>query len=105
MNHATTAAKFTLATIKAANKAVGNYFFDKGAKRFFNSQYLPTVYQGIGGVYFVTAERMDERFEYKYSVRRFDAATGHVDTAGEFNKMSKEAARDKAKYYALVGAA
>lgn len=101
----TTGRKYTLPEIKAANKAIGHHFFSKGAKSFFNSQYLPTVYQGAGGIYFITAERMDERFELKYTVRQFHAETGQVDTAGSFNTLTKEQARSKAKYYALVGCA
>lgn len=97
---APTTAKLTLADIKAANACIGQSFFDKGNTRFFNAKYLPTVYQGQYGTYFVTAERADERYEYKYTVRQFDPQTGLIDTVGDFCMMSKDEARANAKLYA-----
>lgn len=99
----TTAKSYTLAEIKAANNAAGRYFFTKGAQRFFNSKILPTIYQGAGGIYFVTGERMELTHALKYTVRTFDPTTGEVDTAGDFCRHDLETARDNAKQHARHG--
>ena len=97
------AKKYNLPEIKAANKAAGQHFFERGATRFFNSSYLPTVYSGPGGYYFITGEQFDHRSPVAYTVRSFDPATGEVDTAGEFNKCERAEARANAKQYAQHG--
>ncbi len=71
-------------TIRIANQMGGFHFFDVDTMRFFNSRILPTVHQGRYGVYFVTSERFDENTPRRYTVRRFDPATGKVDTVGNF---------------------
>lgn len=92
--------RWTISSIKAANRAADLYFFSKGATLFFNSKILPSVYQGSGGVYFVTGERMEQYMPYSYKVRQFHPDSGRVTTAKsdigqEF--LAKETAKDMAK--------
>lgn len=47
----------TIETIKAANEAIGHHFFEPDTMRFFKSRILAEVYEGPGGVYFVSSER------------------------------------------------
>ena len=46
------------------------HFFGRTTMRFFNSRILSAVYQGPGGIFFVTSERFDELPRH-YTVRRF----------------------------------
>ena len=70
---------------RRATKAAGRaYWFEPGAMRFFNTRIHGAL---IGGRYFVTSERMDERFPWKYTVRMFDER-GFVEDVGEFQQYS-----------------
>ena len=69
----------TISKIKAANKAAGHHFFDRATMRFFQSRIERGLYQGKGGVFFITSEQIHEDGR-TYSVRQFDPATGHVTT-------------------------
>jgi hypothetical protein len=80
--------------IELKNKQAGFHFFDTDAKRFFASRIGNTVYQGPGGIYFVTSEQFRDFGRGHvgprlYTVRVFDPATGNVETHGEFNKLSR----------------
>lgn len=92
---------WTMTAIKAANKAAGRYWFEPGTLRFFDSHVGQTVYQGAGGVYFVSSERFHGSRGYsaprRYTVRQFDPETGAVDTVGPFNELMRSAAIAKAK--------
>lgn len=76
---------WTVNAIKDANRAAGYHWFDPDTMRMFGTKVLPTVYQGPGGVYFVTQDDNFDRTKRAYTVRRFDPATGDVDTVGELN--------------------
>lgn len=86
--------------IKAANAAAGFFFFSKDTMRFFSSKVESKVYEGPGGVYFVTSEQMGEEGPRKYRVRRFEPETGRiVPPPGErfMEYATKESARECAK--------
>jgi hypothetical protein len=93
--------KWTMAMIRAKNKEVGHNWFSRGAMEFFNSRIERGVYQGSGGIYFVSSEQFlpydSEPKPRKYSVRQFDPETGHVNTVNSFNDMTREDAIAKAK--------
>jgi hypothetical protein len=74
--------------IKRANKAAGNHWFEPATMRFFNSKVESRIYEGPGGVYFVTSERRERDMPKRYSVRVFDPSTGDIDTVGEFQEFS-----------------
>jgi hypothetical protein len=81
-----TTTRYTISDIKAANKAAGRFFFERDTMRFFNSRVFRSVYQGPGGVYFVTSEQFTGSDGVKaprtYKVREFDPETGNVSTFG-----------------------
>jgi hypothetical protein len=91
----------TISEIKAANKKAGYYFFERASMRFFDSIVERYVYEGPGGIYFLTSEQFHGSNGYseprKWTVRQFDPTNGDVNTVGNFNKMSKEDARVTAR--------
>lgn len=73
------------------------YFFQKESMRFFRSRILDTVYQGRGGVFFVTSEKFvsscgfaDKR---KYTVRRFKLKNKSIVSVTKFNSLSRRTAQ------------
>ncbi len=52
-----TTVKYTISDIKNINAAFGLHFFEPATLRFFRSQIERGVYQGPGGVYFITSEQ------------------------------------------------
>ena len=74
--------------IELSNRQHGQHFFDADTKRFFSSRIGQEVYEGPGGIYFTTSERFypseGAPSARGYTVRKFDPATGKVDTMGEF---------------------
>lgn len=100
--------QYTISDIKGINADHGLHFFERSTMRFFRSKVERGVYQGPGGVYFITSEQFvgsngiaDAR---KYTVRRFVPETGECSTVGPFNECSDlKDARDSAKSYAKDG--
>ncbi len=67
-----------------------SHFFDRAAMRFFDSKIERGVYQGIGGVFFITSEQFhgsSGSAPRKWSIRQFDPDTNDIDTYGEFNAI------------------
>lgn len=73
---------WTVNTIRDAVRATGSHWFDPDTMRAFGTRVLPSVYQGVGGIYFVTSDHDFDRTR-KYSVRRFDPTRSKIDTVGE----------------------
>ena len=97
---------WTMDEIKSVNAAAGYHYFDASTMRFFRSRVGDTVYQGHGGVYFVTSEQFvasdGTRFPRKYTVRLFYPASGLCGTAPgyEFNRLTRADAHRAAKWLA-----
>ena len=89
---------YSMEDIKRATEDAGRYFFSPGAMRFFKSRVGDTVFQGIGGIYFVTSEKFDWQSPRNYTVRQFNPETGKIDTIGDFNELSYYQARARCKY-------
>ena len=66
------------------------YWFSPDTMRFFRSRVSDQVYQGPGGIYFVSSERGPE-MPRMYTVRRFRPDTGGVETAEEFQGYARAA--------------
>lgn len=85
----TTFAYQTIADVKAANKSIGNHWFDRGSMAFFNTKIVTSL---IGGKYFVTSEFCDHsdgtREQTKFTVRMADS-DGTIDTVGKFQQYEK----------------
>lgn len=91
---------FSMAEVIRRNREAGFHFFDPASKRFFRSIIGRRIYQGPGGVFFLTSEQFvgsTYTAPRCYSVRRFDAATGDVRTVGEFNVLDRITAARLAK--------
>lgn len=77
--------QWDMAKIRAANKKSGQRFFDASVMRSFNSRIEPDVFEGPGGVFFVSSERFTSRkglFEPRvWTVREFNPSDGHCWTA------------------------
>jgi len=89
---------YDIQDIEMIHKSSGGHFFDAESKRFFNSRILETVYQGTGGVFFVTSEKAPNDTERGYTIRQFNPETGSVSTVGTFNIWTKAGAQATAKY-------
>ena len=83
------------------------YFFSPAAMRFFRSRIGETVYEGPGGVYFITSEQFEGsdgvKAERRYTVRRFIPETGEIECATDFNQLSRPQAIRRAKVLAEKG--
>ncbi len=88
--------RWTMDDIKTACRVRGSHWFDPGTMRYFKCRILDTVYQGPGGVFFVSSEKYDDH-PRKYTVRQFNPETADIDTFGEFNDLTKHMAIKKAK--------
>ena len=89
-----------MAEIIRRNREAGLHFFDPASRRFFHSVIGRRVYQGPGGVFFVTSERFGGPFDEvprRYTLRHFDPRTGDVRTAGEAHVLDRETAEHLAR--------
>ena len=93
---------WTIRLIKEANKNAGKHFFEKETMRFFSSRILPTVYQGEGGMYFVTSE-VDPSGKKAYTVREFIPDTKEINTVGEFHRLTRDQAKQIARIKSSLG--
>jgi hypothetical protein len=76
--------QWTIDEIEAAHRKRGGHFFSVGAVNFFRSRVSTTVFQGEGGVYFITSERVPISAgvcKRSFTVRKFFAATGAIGAA------------------------
>jgi len=95
---------WTIGNIKQRNKDCGKFYFEPDTMRFFKSRVSEQVYEGPGGIFFVTSERGPSDVR-AYTARRFNPKTGDVSTAGPFNTMSRQSAHLYAKKRAAQPAA
>ena len=90
---------FSMQDIKGANHSAGQFFFEPSSMRFFASRVGDKVYQGSGGVFFVTSEQFtcsEGTKPRRYTVREFHPETADVSTVGEFNEMTRSQAHTTA---------
>jgi hypothetical protein len=102
MSHVTE--KWTVNKIKDAMRAAGSHWFDPDTMRTFGTEVLPTVYQGPGGVFFVTKDNQYRReLPKRYTVRKFDAERNDVGTHGELCGYKTAQAAQQAARLAAYG--
>jgi hypothetical protein len=76
-----------------ARNQPNGHWFDRRSMKFFNTRLPRVAYEGNAGILFVTSET-DPSGKTAYSVRK-QAATGDIDTVGEFHGYpTSQAARD-----------
>ena len=90
--------KWTIADIRAANRAADLHFFDAKTMKFFGTRIESSVYSGPGGIFFVTSE-MYGHGPRTYKLRKFDPGTGHISSGEDFRdkETARIAARMKAR--------
>lgn len=89
---------YTINKIQNEMTAAGSHWWDRGTMQYFRCRVSEKVYQGQGGVYFVTSEKHGDNATRLYSVRQYRPDIKDVDTIGEFNSMSRgQAHREAAK--------
>ena len=97
---------WTLNRIKEANRQAGQHWFAPDTMRFFKSRVGCKIYQGEGGVYFVSSERFEASNGYRaercFTVREFHPTDKSIDTPhGEpFNEHTRAVAHSRARKYA-----
>lgn len=93
--------RWTISAIRSANREAGYHFFDRDTLKFFSSKVFPTVYQGPGGVYFVTSETMQKDIPSlkRYTVRKSLPESANIQSVEQYRDSvtAKVAARMKAR--------
>lgn len=92
---------YTINRIQSEMTASGSHWWDKDTMRFFGTRVSAQVYQGPGGVYFVTSEKPPHG-KRSYSVRQYHPRTKDVDTVGEFCELSRATAHRQASKLAAM---
>lgn len=85
-----TSKKWTVNAIKQANRDVGGHWFDPHTMECFGTEVLPQVYQGAGGIFFVTRDDDFQRVK-GYTVRRFDPETSEVHSETQVAQIRSKA--------------
>ena len=85
------------------NQEKGRFFFSPGAMRFFRSRVHYHVYQGPGGIYFVTSEQ-GPHAPRLFTVRRFWPDTAKIDTWPDNNEFQVYRSRNGAHKAAMRAA-
>jgi hypothetical protein len=97
----------TISEIRNRNGAAGQHWFEPATLRFFRSKVLSAVYEGPGGIYFVSSEQFvgsdGVAAKRKYTVRRFHPGDATIDTVMPFNELSLYAAQKLARERAAGG--
>ncbi len=90
--------------IQAANADAGLYWFEPDTLRFFRSRVGYQVYQGPGGIYFVSSEKGPSEIR-AFTVRKFNPEDASIDTSGPFNELTRSVAHRRARDMARHGVA
>lgn len=95
---------YSIKDIRRANKEAGGHFFDPDTMRTWHSLILPEVYEGKGGVFFVTSERDEGALSRRFTVRQFHPETARVttpqvsgDVGGELTPYRHHASAEEAQ--------
>ncbi len=86
---------YTIGKIQEEMNADGSHWWDRGAMRSFGTRVGQQVYQGDGGIYFVTSEK-PLHGPRRFSVRKYNPTEKDIDTVGKFCEMSRDQAHRKA---------
>lgn len=94
---------YTINKIQDEMNAAGSHWWDRGSMRWFGTRASEQVYQGKGGIYFVTSEKPPHGGR-KFSVRKYNPEAKDIDTIGEFCSMTRHTAHKTAAELAGEGA-
>lgn len=81
-------------------QAAGSHWWDRDTMRHFSCRVSDQVYQGPGGIYFVTSERTFSGTKRYFTVRQYDHVRKSIDTIGDFNSLSRATAHKIAQQMA-----
>jgi hypothetical protein len=82
--------RWTVNEIKEHMRKRGSHWFDPDTMRCFGTEVLPEVYQGRGGIFFVTRDfQFDKQRPKRYTVRQFDPEDG-IHTLGSINDYADQ---------------
>lgn len=84
---------YTINQIQSEMNAAGSHWFDRDTLRSFRCRVGEQVYQGPGGIYFVTSEKGGyDGARRAYTVRQYLPGRKKIETVGEFNTLTRSAA-------------
>lgn len=87
--------KYTINKIQREMNAIGSHWWDHDTMRFFNTKISEKVYQGEGGIFFVTSEKPIHGLR-SYSVRQYKPNTKKIGTIGNFCSLTRSQAQVEA---------
>lgn len=76
--------RYSIQIIKRINRENGRFFFSPAAMHFFNFKIHNEVYQGSGGVYFISSIKFAEHTPRVYSVKKFNPDNGECRTVKNY---------------------
>lgn len=94
---------YTIDRIQDEMRADGSHWWDAATMRHFQCRVGSQVYQGPGGVYFVTSERPPGG-KREFSVRQYRPESKDIKTIGDFCSMTRSVAHAEAARLAGEGA-
>lgn len=83
-----TSKKWSINDIKSAMRVKGSHWFDASALRFFRSRIGNDVFQGSGGIYFVSSEQFSDGTPRLYTVREFDPEAIAIRDGSNFQEFA-----------------
>ncbi len=90
--------RYSIQTIKQINREKGRFFFSPAAIQFFNSKIHNKVYQGSGGIYFISSIKFDEHTPRVYSIKKFNPGNGECKTVKNYcGYLNLQEAESKAR--------
>lgn len=98
-----TTTAYTIELIRQEMRADGSHWWDRDTMRFFRCRISSGVFQGEGGIYFVSSEKSGDTAPRMYTVRKYDPTAKSIDTVGEFNAI-RSLSTAKRKAEKLAGA-
>jgi hypothetical protein len=87
---------YTINQIQDEMNAAGSHWWDRGTMRSFGCRVSDEVYQGPGGIYFVSSEK-SYGGSRQYTVRQYSPVRKSVETIGEFCSYTRYMAHKIAK--------
>lgn len=85
---------------KCAKKTGRANWFGPGEMSYFNTRVSPgsknVKTDGHGGAFFITSERPDSDFPWKWSIRHYNANACGITTVGKFQRFKSPAAAQRA---------
>lgn len=79
---------YTTDDIEREMNRTASHWWDADTMQFFRTRVGAQVYQGPGGVYFVTSEKPPHG-PRMFSVRQYDPKRKKIDTTGDFCSMTR----------------